>query len=289
MPGIKTILTVASDAASATSPIRTAFLVGRALNAHVEVAHVRPDPAAAVPYVGEAMAGALVEEMMDAAERDGRQRAAATRAVFDDLVTSEGMPLRDAPGDDEGPSTAWVALDGGEPEEIAARGRVRDLVVVGRPLSDRELPSLITLNAALMEAGRPVLVAPPTAMPEVGGVVAIAWNGAPEAARAVQAAIPFLDRADKVTILAAEEADVLCGADALAQNLTWHGITASLHPVKGHGGDEVGRTVLTHCDHLGADLLVMGAYTHSRLRQLILGGVTRHVLDNATLPVLLCH
>ena len=235
------------------------------------------------------MAGALVEEMMEAAERDGRQRAEATRGVFDDLVTSEGVPLRDAPLEDDGVSAAWAALDGGEPEEIAARGRVRDLVVVGRPMADRELPSLITLNAALMEAGRPVLVAPPTAVPEVGGVVAIAWNGAPEAARAVQAAIPLLDRADKVTILAAEEADVLCGADALAGNLKWHGVTAGVQPVRGHGGDEVGRAVLTHCDHLGADLLVMGAYTHSRLRQLILGGVTRHVLDHATLPVFLCH
>ncbi len=289
MPGIKTILTVASDAASASSPIRTAFLVGRAMEAHVDVAHVRPDPAAAVPYVGEAMAGALVEEMMEAAERDGRQRADATRAVFEDLVASEGVALRDAPGDGDGLSAAWVALDGGEPEEIGARGRVCDLVVAGRPLPDRDLPSLITLNAALMEAGRPVLVAPPTAVPEVGGIVAIAWNGSPEAARAVQAAIPFLDRADKVTILASEEADDLCGADALARNLTWHGVTAGLQPVKGHGGDEVGRTLLTHCDHMGANLLVMGAYTHSRLRQLILGGVTRHVLDNATLPVLLSH
>jgi len=290
MPGIKTILTVASDAASAAGPIRTAFSVGRVLGAHVEVAHVRPDPAAAVPYVGEAMAGALVEEMMEAAERDSRQRAEATRAIFDDIVASEAIPLRQDPSpNEEGVSATWVVLDGGEPEEIGARGRVQNLIVAGRPVPDRELPSLITLNAALMEAGRPVLVAPPTAVPEVGTVVTIAWNGSPEAARAVHAAMPFLDRADKVVVLAGEEADVQCSADDLSRSLAWHGIPVNIQPVKGYGGDEVGRALLTHCDHVGANLLVMGAYTHSRLRQLILGGVTRHVLDHAALPVLLSH
>jgi len=289
MPGIKTILTVASDAASAASPIRTALTVGRGLGAHVEVAHVRPDPAAAVPYVGEAMAGALVEEMMEAAERDGLQRANATRAVFDDLVEGAGVPLRDAPVPGDEVSAAWVAMDGSEPEEIAARGRVSDLVVTGRPLPDKELPSLLTLNAVLMESGRPVLVAPPEPLPEVGGVVAIAWNGAPEAARAVRGALPFLDRADKLVILASEDTNPLCNGEALARNLAWHGLSASIQPITGHGGEEVGKALLTHCDHLGANLLVMGAYTHSRLRQLILGGVTRHVLDHATLPVLLSH
>ncbi|MBB4286034.1 universal stress protein [Roseospira goensis] len=289
MPGIKTILAIASSVESGQSAMETAFTVGATLGAHVTVLHVRPDPASAVPYVGEAMAGALVEEMMAAAERDAQARADATKSAFDALVAARDAPLREGPPPLDTLSAGWLLRDGGEPEEVAALGRVSDLIVAGRPMPDRELPSLITLNAALMEAGRPVLVAPPTPVPTVGSSVAIAWNGSPEAARAVQAAMTFLERADTVTILAAAESDAPCGADELAQYLAWHGVETTILDVRGHHGDDVGKTLLTHCDHRAADLLVMGAYTHSRLRQLILGGVTRHVLDHATLPVLLSH
>lgn len=289
MPGIRTILAIASSADSGRSALRTAFLTGGMLGAHVTVLHVRPDPASAVPYVGEAMAGALVEEMMAAAERDGQTRADQTRAAFDALVAEQGVPLRDGPPPLDRLSADWMLRDGGEPEEVAALGRVSDLIVVGRPRQDHDLPSLVTLNAALMETGRPVLVAPPDPMASIASRVVIAWNGAPEAARAVQGAMPFIEQADTVTVLAASDADAVCGADELARFLAWHGVETRTQEVRGHHGDEVGRALLTHCDHGAADLLVMGAYTHSRLRQLILGGVTRHVLDHATLPVLLSH
>ncbi|MQX37664.1 universal stress protein [Roseospira navarrensis] len=289
MPGIKTILAIASSAESGRASIETAFLAGAALGAHVEVFHVRPDPASAVPYVGEAMAGALVEEMMAAAERDARNRADALKALFDEMVEARGLSLRSGPPPLDTLTADWIAIDGNEPEEVAARGRVSDLLVAGRPSPNRELPSLITLNAALMEAGRAVLVAPPTAPASVGTSVAIAWNGSPEAARAVQAAMPLIEAAGAVTILAASDTDALCGADDLARHLAWHGVTPRTIPIEGHHGEEVGKALLGHCDDAGADLLVMGAYTHSRLRQLILGGVTRYVLDHAELPVLLSH
>jgi len=289
MPGIKTILTIAGSADSAVPAIETAFQVGQGLGAHVTVLHVRADPASAVPYVGEAMAGALVEEMMAAAERDGQARAEAMRAAFDAVVQARGVSLRDGPPPLDTVTGEWMLRDGGEPEEVAALGRVSDLIVSGRPQADSDLPSMVTLNAALMETGRPVLVAPPETPSSVGRTVAIAWNGSPEAARAVQGAMPFLERAKTVTILAGAEAGAVSGAGDLARHLAWHGVEAQIYDVRGHHGDEVGKTLLTQCDQRAADLLVMGAYTHSRLRQLILGGVTRYILDHATLPVLLSH
>jgi len=289
MSGIKTILAIASSAESGQAAMETAFLAGTALGAHVEVFHVSPDPASAVPYVGEAMAGALVEEMMAVAEREAKSRADALKAAFDALVTARGITLRNGPPPLDELTADWVVVDGNEPEQVAARGRVSDLIVAGRPEPNRELPSLITLNVALMEAGRAVLVAPPAAPASVASRVVIAWNGSPEAARAIQAAMPLIEGAERVTILAASDVDALCGADELARHISWHGVTADVIGVKGHHGEDVGKALLTHCDEIDADLLVMGAYTHSRLRQLILGGVTRYVLDHADIPVLLSH
>jgi nucleotide-binding universal stress UspA family protein len=289
MPGIKTILAIAGSADSGTPAMETAFLVADQFGAHVEVLHVRPDPASAVPYVGEAMAGALVEEMMSAAERDAQVRADATRAAFDRIVETRGAPLRDGPPPLDAVTAEWLLRDGSEPEEVATLGRVTDLIVAGRPVADSDMPSLMTLNAALMETGRPVLVAPPTSPVSVGGAVAIAWNGSPEAARAVQAAMSFIERADTVTILAGSDTGTPQSAGDLARHLAWHGVETTTFDVRGHHGDDIGKALLTHCDHRAVDLLVMGAYTHSRLRQLILGGVTRHILDNASIPVLLSH
>jgi len=290
MSGIKTILAIVSSAESGQATMETAFSAGAALGAHVEVFHVSPDPASAVPYVGEAMAGALVEEMMAVAEREAKSRADALKAAFDALVEARGVTLRSGPPPLDELTADWVMVEGNEPEQVAARGRVSDLIVAGRPESNQELPSLITLNAALMEAGRAVLVAPPASPVTVASRIAIAWNGSPEAARAVQAAMPLIEGAGgRVTILAASDVDALCGADELIRLLSWHGVTADVIGIKRHHGEDVGKTLLTHCDEIGADLLVMGAYTHSRLRQLILGGVTRYVLDHAGIPVLLSH
>ncbi len=289
MPGIKSILAIASTPESAPSVMEAAFSAGRLMQAHVTVLHVRPDPASAVPYVGEAMAGALVEEMMEAAERDAHERAEATRVAFEALIADQGVSLRDDPPAQGALSAAFRIDDGGEPDIVAAVGRLTDLIVAGRPVAEAEQPSMVTLNAALMEAGRAVLMVPRSATAALGANIAIAWNGSPEAARAVHGAMPFLDRADSVTILSGPDAGGDCDAGALARYLAWHGISASTAEVRGHHGDEVGQSLLNHCDQRAVDLLVMGAYTHSRLRQLILGGVTRHVIDHASIPVLLSH
>jgi len=178
---------------------------------------------------------------------------------------------------------------GQEEEVVAWRGRLSDLVIVGRPTEGLEAGTLLTLNAALMESGKPLLLAPPTAPASIGRRIAVAWNGSAEAGRAVAFALPLLQRAESVTILTLTEDSRTVSAPAgeLAAYLAWHGITAQAQVI--HAGSNAGSVLLEQCTALNADLLVMGAYTHSRLRQLILGGVTRHVLGHAQLPCLLCH
>lgn len=283
---IRKILVSVDGTPAARPVLETAFAVGRHLAAHVEALHVRPDPRDAIPLVGEGMSGAMIEELITITEEEGASRAATARAMFDELREAAAVPKASEPSP-TGLSAAWREETGREDETTVRRGRLADLVVVGRPTAQAEASSPLTFNAALFESGRPVLVAPMQATPSIGRTVAIAWSGSAEASRAVTAALPFVKKADASVILsiATDNTAGTAGAE-LADYLAWHGVDAGRHTVAGDGGS-VGEALLKAC--AGVDLLVMGAYTHSRLRQLILGGTTRHVLERATMPLLMAH
>ncbi|MBW7849417.1 MAG: universal stress protein [Rhodospirillales bacterium] len=287
MSGFKTMLVAASDQVTSRSPMETAFLVGDAFGSHVKVMHVRTDPTSAVPLVGEGMSGAMVEEMIDAAEAQSQERAAATKRTFEQLCSVRQIEMAGEPPATKLTAT-WREEVGREEDMIARCGRLYDLIVVGRPLPDRELPSIMTLNAGLMETGRPLLVAPPEPPAAIGRTIAVAWNGSAEAARAIAMAMPFLHRAEKIIVLSAKEMDdAFLAPSYMAGYLAWHGLAATSHTFP--GAHNTGETLWNEVRASGADMLVMGAYTHSRLRQLILGGVTRYMLHNATIPLFLSH
>jgi nucleotide-binding universal stress UspA family protein len=283
----KSILVPVADGPSAAVPLDAAFRLACESGAHVIGLHVRNDPTAAVPLMGEGMSGAMVEDVMATAEKQAAERAAEARTAFDAACTRHGVPLASSPPT-AGLSAEWIDMVGREEEAIAWRGRLADMVVMGRPEAGSDLPSLMTLNAALMESGRPLLLVPPKGADGIGTRVTIAWNGSAEASRAVACALPVLQRAKAVTILTISEDGRTNDAPAgeLAAYLAWHGVNADCKVLpEGHPAE----TLLKQSEVLGADLLVMGAYTHSRLRQLILGGVTRHVLHHADIACLMCH
>jgi nucleotide-binding universal stress UspA family protein len=125
---------------------------------------------------------------------------------------------------------------------------------------------------------------------QIGKRILIAWNGTSEAAAAVSAALPFLQRAEAITVLTIETEKALnrISGEELLRNLAWHGVTANTLKVA-PGSETVGAIILAQCEQMNADLLVTGAYTHSRLIQIILGGVTRHIIAEAKIPVLAAH
>jgi nucleotide-binding universal stress UspA family protein len=206
--------------------------------------------------------------------------------MFDRARESGGVPVSESPSK-AGPTTVWREIVGAEEEIVVQRGRLADLLVVARPTAQMEVPSAVTFNAAVFESGRPVLVAPLEPPASLGRRVAISWNGSAEAARAVSAALPFITRAEAVCVLSVDGDDLDGeGSADLLEFLAWHGVSAENRVVaKGEGS--VGASIVAAC--ADADLLVMGAYTHSRLRELIMGGVTRHVLEQATPPLLMAH
>ncbi len=290
MSGWKILLAVVGDNDGGRAAIDCALQIGRDQAAHVRVLHARNDPTMAIPLVGEGMSGAMVEEMMAVAEKESKERATRAKALFDEYCERFRIRRLDAPAVGREVSAEWQEAVGAEEDVVARLGRVADLVVVGRALGDDDPTAAATLNAALLDTGRPVLVAPAKPPGGVGRRIAIAWNGSAEAARAVGAAMPLLRNAGAVvTILSiAEEGPSGLGAADLAAHLAWHGIAANVRNLDAKA-DSIGGALLDGALKAEADLLVMGAYTHSRWRQLILGGVTRHVLEHASIPVLLAH
>jgi nucleotide-binding universal stress UspA family protein len=185
-------------------------------------------------------------------------------------------------------SAAWREETGPASDIVARRGRLFDLVVLGR--SDRvvDQPYSNTVEDTVLASGRPVLLAPAHPPPELGRAVAIGWNGSPQAVRAMVAALPFLAQAKEVRVITIGPSAEATGAEAV-EYLAWHGIAAvarDMQPVSGVGA---GEQLLAAARDEGCDFLVMGGYGHTPWREALFGGATREVVGTSMLPLLLAH
>lgn len=215
-----------------------------------------------------------------------RAIAQAARHLFETHMRTAGIePCR------EGATAVgyrWAAPDLGEDGRVASYARIFDLTVLARPAQHRDGPSIATAETVLFESGRPVLLVPPQTTGEVGRHVVIAWNGSLETARAIAFSMPVLLQAERVSVLTLEGWEVGGpSAQGQVERLRRHGISAEL--VSRPGADAPGESILNHAGSLGADLIVKGAYTQSRLRQMIFGGATSHMLTHTGIPMLIAH
>ncbi len=181
----------------------------------------------------------------------------------------------------------WRGGSAIEDGSLGSLGRVYDITVLGRP--GNQGARMTALEAALFDSGRPVLMAPPVPLRTFGETVLIHWNASTETARCMLFAMPLLRRARRVSLIAVEGA-ISPGpsvGDAVAY-LEANGVTAGQKTVTGKSS-RPGEAILAEAAALGADLLIKGAYTQSRLRQMIFGGATSHILSAAELPVFFAH
>jgi nucleotide-binding universal stress UspA family protein len=278
---MKTILvpTEQNDAMRAT--LETALLLARKFNSYVEGFAVRVSiPTVVAMDVTPSASLAFFEE-------ENAEAARQSRRLFDAFMQEHGIPR--GRGSADGPTCGWFE-DAPEGDNFVGHyGRIFDLIVLGRPSNDPRGPHMSTFEAGLFESGRPILVAPPTAPRDIGSNVLIAWNCSTEQARATALAMPLLRKADRVTVLTVEGATVPGpSGEQMAAHLSLNGIQAQPITLKGDNRT-AGEIILERARTLGCDLLIKGAYTQSRLRQMIFGGTTRHVLTHATLPVLTAH
>ena len=280
---MKTILIPSEDHDRMTPVLEAALLVARAFGSYMEGVAVRPAAAAYVtlePVSGLAIPGA-----------DPGEAAQAARAHFESFMQAHGVPQAPSPAKQEPAvlSYAWPRAEPADDSFIGSHGRVFDLIVLGRPGPAPQNPRMAPLEAALFESGRPTLIVPETAPRTLARNVLVAWNGSTEQAHTNAFAMPMLRLAESVTVLTVEGSTTPgpSGEDA-ARHLHRNGIKAAALTVK-PGTRAPGQVILEHAASLGCDLLVKSAYTQSRLRQMIFGGTTRHILAHAPLPVFMAH
>src|SRR4051812_35287288 len=285
---IRKILLPLTGTAAGEAALATALMIARRYNAHVLALHVRIDSRDVAPLAGEGLSGAMIEEMMSATEKESSDRAHAVRSLFERFVAEQNVPVTE-PRHGIGSATAsFAAVTGREEDLVAQQARLADLTVVPHPEAGEDVSSSDALHAVLFDSGRPVLIAPRIAPATIGTRVCCAWNGSAESAAAVAAAPPRLHRANAVPLLYADEYQRRGPTvDGIRSYLRRHEIEAEPKLFKPQTKD-VGAGLLGAARDFRADLLCMGAYSHSRLRQLILGGVTRHILENSDMPVLMC-
>jgi nucleotide-binding universal stress UspA family protein len=285
---MKTVLVHIDEHDGLESVLACAVLMAKRFGGHLEGMHVRPGVPRMVP-IGPEGAGLATTELIEGLEREERQIGRRVRERFETLMRNEGFVLSGSMPASDHPSASWSETFAAGDEALANRGRAFDLMVVGRPTDRPTGPRVGALEAALFESGRPVLVAPQNPPQALGEVVVVAWNGSTETARTISSGMPLLGGAREVIVLSIEEG-MVAGPPGreVAQNLIRNGIAARAKHVRANNKG-VGATILEEAAAAGADLLFKGAYTQSRLRQMIFGGATSHILANATLPLLMAH
>ncbi len=284
---MKTILVPLEDSATAPAALAVAWMAAKRFGSTIEALYVRR----ALPGVVVADIGgyaAATPDLMQSFEQEDQQRATQVRAKFDEFLAAHGVKLGD-PARADTPGATWTEDNQPGDQAIGMYARLFDTTVVGRPVAGHSAPAMSTLEAVLFESGRPILIAPPKPPASLGETIVINWNGSSETARTMALALPFLAKASRIVVVSVEGVTVPGpGAAAVARYLKHNGIAAQLRelPADSRGG---GATVLAEAKSLGADLLIKGAYTHSRLRQMIFGGATSHILAEAEIPVFMAH
>ena len=272
----KDLLVIVDNDPACPARVDVARRLAEAHEAHLTGLHIMPRP---IPIYTEI---ALPESIETMQRRDLEVAAAHAAALFEERTRGTGAP------------TEWRVAEGNVLEAATVHARCVDLTILGqgRDLGQASA-DLASLPADLVLAvGRPILVVPQYGtFPTVGVHVLVAWNGSREATRAAHDALPLLRRARKVIVLSIDPegtgAPRVPGAD-IALHLARHGVPA--HTAVLPGADiAVGDLLLSYAADHDIDLIVMGAYGHTRLREVILGGATRHLLQTMTVPVFMSH
>jgi nucleotide-binding universal stress UspA family protein len=282
---MRNLLAVIGDG-NAGPVLEAASMVARRFNSHIVGLHSLTTEYAVV-FGGE-MGFSISSEVDRTLEREGHERRDQARRLFRDFMTAQGVPIGPVAPGYNGPSASWREEDGRQNAVVGMSGRVYDLILVEQP---EKLASIAeaTLEDALFESGRPVMMVPKAGGPTLGEKIAIAWNGSTETALTVALAMPFLKQAREVVVVAVGPQHMPepgPTGEELARGLEGHGFSVSLRTAVGRQKPQ-GESFLREAMAAGADLMLKGAYTQSRIRQMIFGGATRHIIMESRIPVIM--
>lgn len=292
----KILVPLSNAAFGMNAALDAAIHIGRIFGSQVEVLYVRPSPDALILVLGKGFAGTMLENALREVQAKIGKDCEAARERMHGICRQAGTPAADDPAPRLCPEMVWPEMVWHEMEGPADRmtgiaGRFADLIVFAKPetgdVNDGAWRSMF--DAALFASARPVILMPSSPVPRIGSKIMIAWNGSPQATRAVAAALPLLRQAQSVFIgTAGLDEDLQTDAQRLKEYLLIHGIDAQVEHLP-KSLRETGGVLLGLAAQFEADLLVIGGHGRNRLREWTLGSTTSHVVDLATIPVFLVH
>jgi len=278
----KTLLVHVDDGQNCAARIAVAIDLAQRSDAHLIGLFAISD----IPVPGYVATEIGAKTLAEIEEKARRAQADAASALFDEMTAGAGLP-----------GVEWRESKLDAVAAVKLHARYADLIVVGQPSpNDQSSVNKDFIEQVALAAGRPVVMVPYAGnFKSVARNVLVAWNGGREATRALTDAIPLLRAADQVRVMVFNPKKNgngngngrLPGAD-IGLYLARHGIKVEVS-VQSSEDVDVGNQILSRVADLGVDLVVMGAYGHSRLREMILGGVTRTVIESMTAPVLMSH
>jgi len=285
---MKSILLPVSGTATSEQAMSLATTIAPRFQSQIHGLYVRPLPPI-VAGEGITVPGDYVARIAE----EGKEAGVRAFERFEACMQATGVQVsRQSDGasvQSDQISASWMEVDGVESHVIGEIGRSHDIVLLDRRAGSGNVDWKAAAEATLFESGRPLLLAGDEPKPEIASRILLAWNGSTETARVVAMTRSILREADDVEVLCVEQG-MVPGPDGeqICDYLKRHGISPTL-TTKSSGSIGIGETILEHADSWGANLILKGAFTHSRLRQMIFGGATSHIMDTSRLPVLLAH
>lgn len=288
---IKTVLVPLDGSEKSLRVLETALVVAQRFGAHIDVVHVLQRAADAAPFMFDRLSKALKENVVRETENDAREHAGEVRAIFERFCAAHDVVISERPRTGmDAVSAAWHQEFGRVSEVLVRRGRLADVVAIAKPgtsdSSIRRSPPGENLEAILLGTGRPVLIVPPNWEARRVEHVVVGWNESVEAARALAMTMPWLPQMRAVTVAVSKKRHA--NVQALLDYLAWHGVDAQIELLDGKG-ESVGEALLNVCETVQAEFLVVGGFSRARARQLLFGGVTRHLLTHARLLTAMVH
>lgn len=280
---MKSILVPITNSDNLESALAAAVSVARRNNSYVEAYYAHPLPQI---FVGDAFgmgvsySGDLSNEWLALKRR--------AHAAFTQFMEQNAMHLASMVGPQGAPAAGWHDAEGKSRAAVGEYGRLFDMIVIGQQSNDGGIVTAIC-EEALFESGRPILLAPQEPVKDFGQSILIAWNGSTETARTIGLGIEFIEKAKHVHVLTVESGTVPGPTgEQVANHLRLRGISVEANTIK-PSHRTIGEAILHQASESGADLIFKGAYTHSRLRQMVFGGPTRHIMSESKLPVYMAH
>jgi nucleotide-binding universal stress UspA family protein len=289
--GYKTIFAPVMFEETTRTILDAALMLAKGFQGHVHAHHIRQRYEYYPPISYYPMA---VDLPVVASQKQTEASAAfarTLRSIFDESCDASGariVPLAEALNQSS-VTASWRDVEGAVPMDFGRAARIADLSICILPNENAPAMANAIFESLLMTSARPVLIVPANGLATVPQRVLVAWDGSLPAARAVAAALPFEANAAEVFVITVGEEDAgTPSGEAAAAYLRRNGVKASAKTLDGPKR-RVAKTLLDQAESLGCELIVMGGYSHARMYETMLGGVTHHMLDQADRAILLAH